>query len=201
MKRRKPICKKGKSPKGKSPRGKSPRGKSPRGKSPRNSALKRATRRLTLDGPSPRKSKVETSKRALFQSPPTDRAGPSKLLGAGSADTLKIKRVLFPTTQKMETESNDAEQTLLKESRKRKCDEELQGPRIKWAKSLSFDCTHELETSSKVMWDRHSSSNILLKNDTSFNQERSELSDVHRKVCNLFCWFLYHTEHSIGTHC
>lgn len=185
------MCKKGKSPKGKSPRGKSPRGKSPRGKSPRgksprNSALKRVTRRLTLDGASPRKSKLETSKRALFQSPPADNAGPSKLLGAGSADTLKIKRVLFPVTQKKEAESDDAEQTLLRESKKRKCDEELQGPRIKWAKSLSFDCTHELDNSSKITWDRHSSSNILLKNDTSFSQERNELSDVHRKVSNLF---------------
>ncbi|XP_014485780.1 PREDICTED: uncharacterized protein LOC106750162 [Dinoponera quadriceps] len=179
---KKPTCKKRKSPtKGKSPRGKSPRGKSPRGKSPRNSALKRVARRLTLDGPSPRKSKLETSKRALFQSPPADHPGPSKLLGAANVDTLKIKRVLFPTTQKKEAESDDAEQALLRESRKRKCDEELQGPRVKWSKSLSFDCMHELETSSKVTWDRHSSSNILLKNDSSFSQERTELSDVHRK--------------------
>lgn len=206
LKLRKPICKKGKSPKGKSPRGKSPRGKSPRGKSPRgksprNSALKRVTRRLTLDGSSPRKSKLETSKRALFQSPPADHAGPSKLLNANNADTLKIKRVLFPTTQKKETESDDAEQTFLRESRKRKCDEELQGPRIKWAKSLSFDCTHELENSSKVIWDRHSSSNILLKNEMSFNQERNELSDVHRKVCCLFYWLRYIIAHSMDTRC
>lgn len=142
-----------------------------------------------MDGSSPRKSKLETSKRALFQSPPADHAGPSKLLSTDNVDTLKIKRVLFPMTQKKETESDDTEQTLSRESRKRKCNEELQGPRTKWAKSLSFDCTHELENSSKVTWERHSSSNILLKNETSFNQEKNELSDVHRKVCNLFCSF------------
>ncbi|CAK9807139.1 hypothetical protein ANTPLA_LOCUS5180 [Anthophora plagiata] len=72
---KKPTVKKGKSPRRKSPRGKSPRGKSPRG-TPRSSTKKRIARRLILDGPSPLKSKIETSKRALFQSPPPDRAGP-----------------------------------------------------------------------------------------------------------------------------
>lgn len=114
-------------------------------------------------------------------------AGPSQLLNTSNADTHKIKRVLFPTPQKKENESKNVKQVSLEESRKRKCEEELQGPRIKWAKSLSFDCTHELENASKIMWDRHSSSNILPKNDASFNQGRNELSDTHRKVqCYLF---------------
>lgn len=167
--------------KGKSPRGKSPRGKSPRGKSPRSSAKKKAVRRLMLDGPSPCKSKLEISKRALFQSPPTDHAGPSKL-GTNNLDSQKIKRVLFSTPRKDESEQHALKQIPLREeSRKRKCEEELQGPRLKWAKSLSFDCTHELKNISKVTWDRHSSSNILPKNDTSLNQGRNELSDSHRK--------------------
>ncbi|XP_012527644.1 uncharacterized protein LOC105831789 [Monomorium pharaonis] len=172
--------KKGKSPRGKSLRGKSPRGKSPRGKSPRSSAKKKVVRRLMLDESSPCKSKLETSKRALFQSPPSDLAGPSKLLGTSNMDTQKIKRVLFSTPQK--NESEDAKQTSSREeSRKRKCEEELQGPRLKWAKSLSFDCTHELKNTSKVMWDRHSSSSILSKNETSFSQGKNELSDTHKK--------------------
>ncbi|XP_072764064.1 uncharacterized protein Mi [Anoplolepis gracilipes] len=157
--------------KGKSPRGKSPRGKSPRGKSPRSSIKKKAVRRLILDGPSPFKTKLETSKRALFQSPPSDRAGPSKL-STNNLDSQKIKRVLFSTPRKDESENL---------SRKRKSEEELQGPRLKWAKSLSFDCMHEIKNTSKVTWDRHSSSNILPKNNTSFNQGRNELSDSHRK--------------------
>ncbi|KMQ96217.1 hypothetical protein RF55_3515 [Lasius niger] len=167
--------------KGKSPRGKSPRGKSPRGKSPRSSAKKKAVRRLLLDGPSPCKTKLEISKRALFQSPPSDHAGPSKLI-TNNLDSQKIKRVLFSTPRKDESEQHTLKQASLREeSRKRKCEEELQGPRLKWAKSLSFDCTHELKNTSKVIWDRHSSSNILPKNDTSFNQGRNELSDSHRK--------------------
>ncbi|XP_070164683.1 uncharacterized protein Mi [Polyergus mexicanus] len=165
--------------KGKSPRGKSPRGKSPRGKSPRSSAKKKAVRRLMLDGPSPYKTKLETSKRALFQSPPSDHAGSSKL-NINNSDSQKIKRVLFATPRK--DESENLKQALLKEeSRKRKCEEELQGPRLKWAKSLSFDCMHEIKNTSKVTWDRHSSSNVLSKNNTSFNQGRNELSDSHRK--------------------
>ncbi|XP_018308716.1 uncharacterized protein mi [Mycetomoellerius zeteki] len=172
--------KKGKSPRGKSLHGKSPRGKSPRGKSPRSSAKKKVVRRLMLDESSPYKSKLETSKRALFQSPPSDHAGPSKLLGTNNTDTQKIKRVLFSTPKKNEFE--DAKQTSSREeSRKRKCEEELQGPRLKWAKSLSFDCMHEIKNTSKVTWDRHSSSSILSKNETSVNQGKSELSDTHRK--------------------
>lgn len=175
MKYRKPTHKKGKSP-----RGKSPRGKSPRGKSPRSSAKKKAVRRLMLDGPSPYKTKLETSKRALFQSPPSDHAGPSKL-SINNSDSQKIKRVLFATPRKDESE-NLKQASLKEESRKRKCEEELQGPRLKWAKSLSFDCMHEIKNTSKVTWDRHSSSNVLSKNNTSFNQGRNELSDSHRKV-------------------
>ncbi|XP_050455922.1 uncharacterized protein LOC126853864 [Cataglyphis hispanica] len=160
-------------------KGKSPRGKSPRGKSPRSSTKKKAVRRLMLDGPSPYKTKLETSKRALFQSPPSDHAGPSKLT-INNSDSQKIKRVLFATPRKDETE-NLKQASLKEESRKRKCEEELQGPRLKWAKSLSFDCMHEIKNTSKVTWDRHSSSNVLSKNNTSFNQERNELSDSHRK--------------------
>ncbi|KYM99361.1 PREDICTED: uncharacterized protein LOC108776781 [Cyphomyrmex costatus] len=172
--------KKGKSPRGKSLHGKSPRGRSPRGKSPISSAKKKVVRRLMLDESSPCKSKLETSKRALFQSPPSDHAGPSKLLGTNNIDTQKIKRVLFSTSKK--NESVDAKQTSSREeSRKRKCDEELQGPRLKWAKSLSFDCMHEIKNTSKVIWDRHSSSSILSKNETSVNEGKNELSDTHRK--------------------
>lgn len=179
MKYRKPTQKKGKSP----------RGKSPRGKSPRSSAKKKAVRRLLLDGPSPCKTKLEISKRALFQSPPSDHAGPSKLI-TNNLDSQKIKRVLFSTPRKDESEQHTLKQASLREeSRKRKCEEELQGPRLKWAKSLSFDCTHELKNTSKVIWDRHSSSNILPKNDTSFNQGRNELSDSHRKVYTIFFYF------------
>lgn len=171
--------KKGKSPRGKSLRGKSPRGKSPRGKSPRSSAKKKVVRRLILDDSSPCRSKLETSKRALFQSPPSDHPGPSKLLGTNNTDTQKIKRVLFSPPKK---ESEDAKQTSSREeSRKRKCEEETQGSRLKWAKSLSFDCTHELKNTSKITWDRHSSSNILSKNETSFNQGKNELSNTHKK--------------------
>lgn len=137
-----------------------------------------------LDGPSPYKTKLETSKRALFQSPPSDHAGPSKLT-INNSDSQKIKRVLFATPRKDETE-NLKQATLKEESRKRKCEEELQGPRLKWAKSLSFDCMHEIKNTSKVTWDRHSSSNVLSKNNTSFNQERNELSDSHRKVYIIF---------------
>jgi len=134
-----------------------------------------------LDESSPCKSKLETSKRALFQSPPSDHAGPSKLLGTNNTDTQKIKRVLFSTPKKNESEY--ANQTSSREeSRKRKCEEELQGPRLKWAKSLSFDCMHEIRSTSKVMWDRHSSSSILSKNEMSVCG-KNELSDTHRKVC------------------
>ncbi|XP_053973045.1 uncharacterized protein LOC128873466 [Hylaeus volcanicus] len=182
---KKPIIKKGKSPRGKSPRGKSPRGKSPRGKSPRcksprgtprSSTKKRVARRLCLDGPSPLKAKIDTSKRALFQSPP-DRAGPSKLFTSGS-NPQSIKRALFTQVSK----ENDYEVIhKVEESRKRKNEEELEGPRFKWPKSLSFDCSHELHNNVVSTWDRHSSSNIITKNKQSLAEGRNELSDTHRK--------------------
>jgi len=180
--------------KGKSPRGKSPRGKSPRGKSPRSSTKKKVVRRLMLDASSPRKFKLETSKRALFQSPPMD-AGPSKLLGSSNTNTHKIKRVLFPTSQQNEGESEDT-RTIREESRKRKSEEELEGPPLKWPKSLSFDCTHEFPKA-RITWDRHSSSTILSKNETSFNRERNELSDTHRKVRMIVVILIVHFEHSV----
>ena len=87
-------------------KGKSPRGKSPRGKTPRSSAKKRQ-RRLLFEGPSPRKTKIETSKRALFQSPPADRPGPSRAVVTATVTSnnnnnnpQRIKRALFSTTPK-----------------------------------------------------------------------------------------------------
>ncbi|XP_076683062.1 cyclin E-interacting protein minus [Andrena cerasifolii] len=170
---KKPTVKKGKSPRGKSPRGKSPRG------TPRSSTKKRVSRRLVLDTASPLKSKVETSKRALFQSPPSDRAGPSKLLETGSS-LQTIKRVLFAQKAK-ENDSECVQKVSAEESRKRKSEEELEGPRYKWAKSLSFDCPHELHNNTLTPWDRHSSSNIIEKNKPQLTEGRNELSDVHRK--------------------
>ncbi|KAG7200280.1 hypothetical protein KM043_017747 [Ampulex compressa] len=130
-------------------KGKSPRGKSPRGKSPRSSTKKKVVRRLALGGLSPLKSKLETSKRALFQSPPSDRAGPSKLFATSHTNPQRIKRALFPTPRKKE----DAD---------------------------TFKKTTIEET---LAWDqeRHSSSNILPKSETTFAQGRNELSDTHRK--------------------
>lgn len=165
--------------KGKSPRRKSPRGKSPRG-TPRSSTRKRVARRLVLDGPSPLKSKIETSKRALFQSPPSDRAGPSKLLATGS-DVQNIKRALF-TQKPKENDAEGVEKVTVEESRKRKNEEELEGPRFKWAKSLSFDCPHEFHNNTIASWDKHSSSNIIEKNKMFIAEGRNELSDTHRKV-------------------
>lgn len=138
------------------------------------------SRRLVLDGASPLKSKVETSKRALFQSPPSDRAGPSKLLETGSS-LQTIKRVLFAQKAK-ENDSDCVQKVSAGESRKRKSEEELEGPRYKWAKSLSFDCPHELHNSTLAPWDRHSSSNIIEKNKPQLTEGRNELSDTHRKV-------------------
>ncbi|KZC11681.1 PREDICTED: uncharacterized protein LOC107189793 [Dufourea novaeangliae] len=168
---KKPTVKKGKSPRGKSPRCKSPRG------TPRSSTKKKVARRLALDGPSPLKVKIETSKRALFQSPPADRAGPSKLLSTG-ANAQSIKRALFTSGSK-ENDSDAMEK--IEGSRKRKSEEELEGPRYKWPKSLSFDCTRELVNNTVSPWDRHSSSNIIEKNKTSLIERRTELSDAHRK--------------------
>ncbi|XP_012284855.1 uncharacterized protein LOC105702118 [Orussus abietinus] len=164
-------------------KGKSPRGKSPRGKSPRGSAKKRASRRLSLEGPSPRKVKLETSKRALFQSPPGDRAGPSKLLASTSANPQKIKRALFPTPKKKEENSEVFERVNFEESRKRKCEDELEGPRLKWAKSLSFDCPYDLGNASMGSWDRdrHSTGSLKSKSETAFQNDKCELSDTRRK--------------------
>ena len=170
---KKPTVKKGKSPRGKSPRGKSPRG------TPRSSTKKKVSRRLVLDAASPLKSKVETSKRALFQSPPSDRAGPSKLLETGSS-MQTIKRVLF-AQKATENDSECVQKVSAEESRKRKSEEELEGPRYKWAKSLSFDCPHELHNNTLTPWDRHSSSNIIEKNKPQLTEGRNELSDSHRK--------------------
>ncbi|XP_066601124.1 uncharacterized protein mi isoform X2 [Prorops nasuta] len=168
--------------KGKSPRGKSPRGKSPRGKSPRGSAKKRAVRRLTLEGPSPRKTKLETSKRALFQSPPTERPGPSKILTGNGATSHTIKRALFPTPKKRDNDAIDSLKNI-EETRKRKPEEELEGHRYKWAKSLSFDCTHEFKKKSMISFthEKHSATQIISKTETSFSQGKTELSDTHRK--------------------
>ncbi|XP_076288281.1 cyclin E-interacting protein minus [Lasioglossum baleicum] len=168
---KKPTIKKGKSPRGKSPRCKSPRG------TPRSSTKKKVSRRLVLDGSSPLKAKVETSKRALFQSPPSDRAGPSKLFSSGT-NAQSIKRALFSTGSK---ENNIEVIQKIEESRKRKNEEELEGPRFKWPKSLSFDCSHEIHNKSTVTWDRHSSSNLIEKTKSSSNEGRTELSDAHRK--------------------
>ena len=183
---RKPFTRKGKSPrgKGKSPRGKSPRGKSPRGKSPRSSAKKCTMRRLNLDGLTPRKSKLETSKRALFQSPPNDKAGPSKLLPPSGANPQRIKKALFPTPKKKEAESEGVKPTSFVETRKRKNEDELEGPRFKWAKSLSFDCARDLDPNTNNSWNlqRHSTGSLLSRNENSQSYAKCELSDIHRRV-------------------
>ena len=139
-------------------------------------------RRISLDGPTPRKSKLETSKRALFQSPPTDKAGPSKLLPSSAANPQRIKKALFPTPKKEETE---AIKTLnFGETRKRKSEDELEGPRFKWAKSLSFDCARDLDSNSTNSWgqQRHSTGSILSRNGNLHSYGKCELSDIHRKV-------------------
>lgn len=177
-------------------KGKSPRGKSPRGKSPRGSGKKRAA--LSRISPSPRKSKLETSKRALFQSPPGDRAGPSNrssTLLVNTNSQQRIKRALFPNSKtKIEITApstlnpSDIKRALnFDDSKKRKNEDELEGPRFKWAKSLSFDCTHVTESNSSDSWtsDRHSTGNFHMKSETSFQQVKSELSETHRKVSNI----------------
>nr|XP_034183988.1 uncharacterized protein LOC117606086 [Osmia lignaria]XP_034183989.1 uncharacterized protein LOC117606086 [Osmia lignaria] len=169
---KKPTVKKGKSPRGKSPRGRSPR------RTPKSSTKKRVARRLVLDGPSPLKAKIETSKRALFQSSPPDLAGPSKTLISGS-NPQNIKRALFIQNSK-ENEFEDIPK-VSEESRKRKSEEELEGSRFKWAKSLSFDCPHEVHNNSAPSWERYSSSNVIEKSKPSVTEGRNELSDIHRK--------------------
>ncbi|XP_015114619.1 uncharacterized protein LOC107039497 [Diachasma alloeum] len=148
--------------KGKSPRGKSPRGKSPRGKSPRGSAKKRLARKLLMEGPSPRKVKLETSKRALFQSPPTDRAGPSVVSNHQSSNPQRIKRALFPTPKKKEEVVAGGEDRKGEETKKRKSEEDLEGPKSKWARSLSFDCSH-------------------VENSRDSQTQISEMSDINRR--------------------
>ncbi|XP_034951799.1 uncharacterized protein mi [Chelonus insularis] len=161
--------------KGKSPRGKSPRGKNSRGKSPRSSTKKKLCRRLLMNSPSPCKSKLETSKRALFQSPTNVRAGPSKLSQMPSlSDSQKIKRALFPTPSKKNDNIND-------EMKKRKCEEELEGPRSKKPKSLSFDCPYNLENN-KDSWTEKNSAVTVIKRSESLSQPvKTELSEVNRK--------------------
>ncbi|XP_014207780.1 uncharacterized protein LOC106638909 [Copidosoma floridanum] len=182
--------KKGPMRKGKSPRGKSPRnGKSPRKKTPRSSA-KKWMRRLQLEGPSPRKAKIETSKRALFQSPPVDKAGPSREVVAtatttqfnGANNPRKIKRALFQRTpKKNEAGNNDVESLSFPELKKRKSEEELERTRYKWAKSLSFDTPRNSENSaSNVNPLRHSTSSVTSKYGSS-NSGKCELSEAHRK--------------------
>lgn len=70
------------------------------------------------------------------------------------------------------------------ESKKRKSEDDLQGPRFKWAKSLSFDCPLELQNTTLRSWDRerHSSGNVLSQHEMSVTQGKGELSDTHRKV-------------------
>ncbi|XP_058797580.1 uncharacterized protein LOC131667860 [Phymastichus coffea] len=164
--------------KGKSPRGKSPRGKSPRSKTtPRSSTKKRQIRNGT-----PRK-RVEFPKRALFQSPPTDKPGPSRLstpTTVTSNNPSKIKKALFPTPKK--NEAADSSQSLsYPDSRKRKSDEELENPRLKWPKSLSFDCTQNLESSSNKWNSTRLPMGTVLSKDGTPNYGKSELSETHRK--------------------
>ncbi|XP_043285170.1 uncharacterized protein mi [Venturia canescens] len=172
-------------------KGKSPRGKSPRGKSPRGSGKKRTG--LSRISPSPRKTKLETSKRALFQSPPGDRAGPSNRTSSlvNASSQQRIKRALFPISKSKidisappTLHASDIKRALnFEDSKKRKNEEELEGPRFKWAKSLSFDCTHITESNSSDSWmsERHSTGNFHMKSESSFQQVKSELSEAHRK--------------------
>ncbi|XP_011310918.1 uncharacterized protein mi isoform X2 [Fopius arisanus] len=141
-------------------KGKSPRGKSPRGKSPRGSAKKKLARKLMMEGPSPRKVKLETSKRALFQSPPNDRAGPSFVSNNQSSNPQRIKRALFPTPKKKDELATGGDDRKGEESKKRKSDEDLEGPKNKWARNLSFDCSHV---------------------ENSRDSQISEMSDINRR--------------------
>ncbi|XP_063977630.1 uncharacterized protein Mi [Diachasmimorpha longicaudata] len=143
-------------------KGKSPRGKSPRGKSPRGSAKKRLARKLLMEGPSPRKAKLETSKRALFQSPPTDRAGPSVISNYQPSNPQRIKRALFPTPKKKDDVIVGGEDRKGEETKKRKNDEELEGPKSKWARSMSFDYSH-------------------VDNSKDSHTQISEMSDINRR--------------------
>lgn len=159
----------------------SKKGKSPRGKSPRGSAKKRLLRKLSTDGPSPRKSKLETSKRALFQSPPNDKAGPSRI--SSQSNSQKIKRALFSTINKKDDAGGNEDKILIDDSltKKRKSNDELEGTKQKWAKSLSFDCPHNLDKSKESWNDRYSTGN--LKTQSVSQPTTSEMTDTNRKVC------------------
>ncbi|CAD6222682.1 GSCOCG00001089001-RA-CDS [Cotesia congregata] len=134
------------------------KGKSPRGKSPRSSAKKRLSRRLLLDGQSPRKTKLETSK-----------------------------------PQKKETVTSNAEEM----TKKRKSDEELEGPRVKWPKSLSFDCTYNNLDSSRESWssDRYLAGNVHLKSESLSQPAKVGLSDNNKKK---LLWAVYQALQSRG---
>lgn len=127
---------------------------------------------------------MDTSRRALFQSPPLDKAGPSKLFNSSSTNPQAIKRALFPTPKKEDVLMEGVKIIATEESKKRKNEDDLQGPRFKWAKSLSFDCPLELQNTTLRSWDRerHSSGNVLSQHEMSVTQGKGELSDTHRKV-------------------
>ena len=80
---------------------KSPRIKNVR-KTPKSSGKKRQMRRLTLEGPSPRR-RIDIPKRALFQSPPTEKMVSSRINVQGTltfnSDPNKVKRALFTPTK------------------------------------------------------------------------------------------------------
>lgn len=158
--------KKGKSPRGKSPRVKTPRGKSPRGKTPRSSAKKRAIRKLMMDTKSPQKTQSEFPKRALFQSPPSAKAGPSHVPKESSQP---FKRALFSSE-----ESNQ-------ESKKRKNDEPLDGPRLKWARSMTYDCP-KTDSEPARKFERSATDPNLTKSKPADGNGLMSLSTEHRKV-------------------
>lgn len=93
-----------------------------------------------------------------------------------------IKRALFTQNTKENDFERSQKVAIEPESRKRKNEEELEGPKCKWIKSLSFDCSHELRNNTISSWERHSSSNIIEKSKGSINEGKCELSDTHRKV-------------------
>ncbi|KAK0096144.1 hypothetical protein PV326_006289, partial [Microctonus aethiopoides] len=152
------------------------KGKSPRGKSPRGSAKKRLARRLSMEGPSPHKLKIDTSKRALFQSPPNERAStsnPRQIMPLNNPQ--RIKRALFPTTQNNEDSTSD------ELTKKRRNDEDLEQPKLKWAKSYTFDCSYNLENSRDSWTSRYSSGNKLTKSESFSKPIKHELTEINRK--------------------
>ncbi|XP_014234522.1 uncharacterized protein LOC106657491 isoform X1 [Trichogramma pretiosum] len=156
-------------------------GKSPR-KTPRSSAKKTLYRRMTFDTFSPR-AKLESSKRALFQSPPqtkdnssnnTRAERPTSMVSLNNNDPRKIKKALFATPTKKNV--NELSQN---ESRKRKREEDEEIQRSKHPRSYSFDCSRTLENSSlssnRV---RHSSGNVPQK---AHYRNEMELAEINRK--------------------